>query len=130
LGRWNKRELSAAELRRGARALRGLRGGRGDERFDGGKIVQQIFRNAVTMLQERQAVVGEPDLALAILPDKNFEWKVERGGRSGEHDRRAGFGAAENEQLGGQHGHADFGGFAAVVDEREEHHAFGLQNEF
>ena len=43
----------------------------------------------------------------------------------GEHDGGAGFGVAEDQELGGGHGEAGGEGFAGVVDEGEELDAFG-----
>ena len=56
-----------------------------------------------------------------------LQWQVESHAGCGLHQRRAGFGAAEYEQLGVGHGQADLGGFAAVVHHGEQHDPLGLQ---
>jgi len=75
-----------------------------------------------------RAVVRNLDFPLSIFPHENFKRQIDGYARSGEHERRAGFGAAEDQQLCRTHLHTRFVGLSAVVDQGEEGDAFGFQN--
>lgn len=98
------------------------------KRSGGGQVLQKIGGDAVALLKIFGIVVGEPDLSLRVLPGEGFEWEVDGGAGSGDHDGRAAFGIAEDEELGGAHFESGFGGFAAVVDEGEDGDAFFFEN--
>ena len=88
----------------------------------------KILRQAVPLFQVLGAVVGDPHLALRIFRDQNFQRQVDGRARSRQHQRRAALWIAEDQELGGRHFHAHLFSFAAVVDQREQRHAFGLEN--
>jgi hypothetical protein len=65
--------------------------------------------------------------AVSSFGDQDFEGEIQRGAGRGEHQRRAGLGIAEDQQLGAWHFQAGAGGFAAVVDDGEEFDASSFQ---
>ena len=81
----------------------------------------------MAVLEVLRVVVAEPDFAVIVLPGKGFEWEVDCGQRRGQHERRAAFWAAEDEELGRGHVEADFFGFAAVVYTGEDLYVFGAE---
>ena len=102
----------------------------GGESFDDGKVGEDVGRDGVALLEIWEGVVGDPDFALSIFPDEEFEGKVDGGGGGGEHDGSATFGIAEDEEVGGAHGEAGFCGFAAVVDEGKDGDMVGVEDGF
>jgi len=84
----------------------------------------------VALLEEGEAVVGDPDVALGVFGDEDFEGEIDGAGGGGLHDGGAAFGIAEDEELGVGHGEAGLLGFAAVVDEGEDGDIFGLEDGF
>lgn len=73
----------------------------------------------MALLEVFRRIVGKPDLSLRVLPSQRLEREVDRDAGGRNHERRTAFGIAEDEQLRGAHLEADLGGFAAVIDERE-----------
>jgi len=65
-------------------------------------------------------VVAHQDLAaIARAPDEDLQRQIQREQGRGDHERRAGLGTAENEELRLLHLEADPLRRAAVVDQRE-----------
>ena len=78
----------------------------------------------MALLQILRAVPGDPDFASGVFGDEDLEWQIDGDAGGDEHDWRSGFGAAENQELGVGHAHANFLSFAAVIDEGEEGDGF------
>src|SRR5579862_6282840 len=87
----------------------------GGEGFYYGDVLEQWVGYAVALLQVGGAVPGDPDFAGGVLRDEDLEREVDGDAGGGEHEGRAGFGVAEDEEFGGRHVEADLFGFAAVV---------------
>ncbi len=73
-------------------------------------------------------VNGEPDLAGGVLIDQSLQGQVEADRLAFLHERRAGLGGAEDEQLGRPLRHSDCGGSRGMVDPREHGHALALMS--
>ena len=73
---------------------------------------------------------GELSFAGGGFGDENAEREIEGEAGRRQHEGCAGFGAAEDEDLGGWHGEAGGGGFAGVIDEAEELDAFFFEERF
>ena len=59
-------------------------------------------------------------MAGLVLGHQDLEGQVEGGAGGRKHERGAGGGISEDEELGVGHGEAGFGGFSTVVDHGEE----------
>lgn len=101
-----------------------------DKGFESGDRLKEFVAESIAALQRMWIVDSEPDFALGVLLGEGFERKINCRERLSEHDRRAALWVAEDEQLRGRHGKADFGGFAAVVDAGEYLHVFCAEDGF
>ena len=100
----------------------------GGQRLNDGDIRHEIVRQPVPLFQILRAVVRDPHLALRIFRNQNFQRQVDGGARRRQHQRRAALRIAEDQELGGRHFQAHLFSFAAVIDQREQRHAFGFEN--
>src|SRR5215831_6093428 len=57
-------------------------------------------RQSVALREPARLVIGQPNLAIRILPDQRLQWQVDADGLVGLHQRRARLGVAEHEHLG------------------------------
>ena len=72
-------------------------------------------------------VERDPGLSLILFPNQKLEGQVDGDGGGGEHEGACSLGAAENQQLGGTHFHADFFRFSPGIDERVQVDSLGLE---
>src|ERR1019366_291981 len=98
------------------------------ERSRARDVFQKIGRDAMPLLKIFGRVVGKPDFALRVLPGERLQRKIDGDTRGSDHQRRAAFGIAEDQELRGTHREAGLGSFAAVIDERENCDAFFFEN--
>src|ERR1700688_2301977 len=73
-------------------------------------------------------MVGEPDLALLVLPRQSFQRQIDRQSRRSDHQRGAALGAAEDQELRGPHLEASLFSLTAVIDEGEDRNIFLFEN--
>jgi hypothetical protein len=67
----------------------------GRQGFDDSYVLQQLLRQAVSLLQIRQAVAGNPDLSCAVLPNQNPKREIDGDAGSGQHEGRSCFGITQ-----------------------------------
>jgi hypothetical protein len=67
----------------------------------------------------------KPRLTSGRFPNQNLQKEVDGTAESSQHQRCAGFGTAEDQQLGGTHFHSHLFRFSAVVDQRKQRDSFG-----
>jgi len=91
----------------------------GCQGFDDGYVLQQLLRQAMSLLQIRQAVVGNPDLSFAILGDQNLKREIDGDAGNGQHEGRPCFGVAEHDDFGRRHLQPHLFGFSGMVNYRK-----------
>jgi hypothetical protein len=92
----------------------------------GGEVRGQSFWEAVALFEPGWIVPEDDGVAGLGFGDEDLEREVERGAWCCDHERRSGFGVAEDQQFGRAHGEAGGDGFAGLVDEAEEFDALLL----
>jgi hypothetical protein len=98
----------------------------GCQGFDDGYVLQQLLRQAVSLLQIRQTVVGDPDLPFAILLDQNLKWEIDGDARSGQHEGRSCFGVSEHDDFGRRHLQPHLFCFTGMVNYHKNGHPLRL----
>src|ERR1039458_5104065 len=68
-----------------------------NQRADPSDVLHKFRGKAVPLLQVFGGIVGEPHLALFVLPRECFQRKIDSDPGRGDHQRRATFWAAEDQ---------------------------------
>src|SRR2546426_8042077 len=81
--------------------------GRAHQRLQHGDVRQQRLGQAMSLLEVRGTIVGEPGPSLRILPHQDLQRQVDGDARRGKHQWRAGLRVAEGQPLGRRHFYSD-----------------------
>src|ERR1700730_823801 len=96
---------------------------RGGHRFD---VLSDGCAEPVALCEPMWIIVGQPYRAGRILKHQRLQWQVDADRRVGLHERRTGFGAAEDQELGWSQWQTDFCGSGGMIDARKDGHTLCL----
>src|SRR6266487_7204011 len=71
----------------------------GCQRFCDRNALDELLRQIVPRLKIRRAIVGDPDLAVTVLPNQDLERQIDRDRGRGNHEGSSGFRIAEYQKL-------------------------------
>ncbi|SPE31755.1 hypothetical protein SBA2_630052 [Acidobacteriia bacterium SbA2] len=102
--------------------------GFGRQRLHDGDVLHQLLWHAMPLLQVFRSVVGNPDFVLGVLPDQDFEGKVDGKTWSRQHERSSRLGVSKNQHFSGRHLHSGLCRLSAVIDQGEHGDVFRSQH--
>ena len=84
----------------------------------------------MTGLEIFRRIKAQPDFSVVRSPYQRLERQVEGKGRILDHQRSAGLGITEHDQLSFRHGKSNAFGFCGLINTRKDFNAFGFQRGF